>query len=440
MGSPSDNLEPEPEFDDGDMSGFSYEEVPSQPAWLPPDDRLWRHPSEWWESDKSTASGNRSAAPTRLRPGSNELGRFLVTGVVAGLVAALVVSGLATAEGWWTGRTIVRPGATTATSVVSLSAQANSPSQQATPNWTAVDDATIPSVVAITVSGAAGPQQGSGVVLASSGGRSYAATDLALFTPGEQAGYIGKISLTTMTGQSVPARLVGEDSDQGVAVVSFNSVDGVPPALTGSVADIQEASTLLAVGARGSSAVSLGVVSSTDRVVNTADGDSMYDLVEISTPPTTPAGRGSPLVNQYGQVVAISVSVAATSAGDQQATFAVPIDTATLVTREVLAGKKVVEPWTGATDLAGVPLQTVSQFGVNGGVRVGQVLPYSPAQKAGVQPGDVILSFDGTAVTSAGEVLADVCALQPGTSVPVTLMRNGQTVHATITLAVQPQQ
>lgn len=166
----------------------------------------------------------------------------------------------------------------------------------------------------------------------------------------------------------------------------------------------------------------------------------MYDLVEISSPPTTPAGRGSPLVNQYGQVVAITVSVAATSPGDQQATFAVPIDTATLVTREVLAGEKVVEPWTGATDLAGVPLQAVSQIEASGGVRIGQVLPYSPAEKAGVQPGDVILSFDGTAVTSAGQVLADVCALTQGTSVPITLLRNGHTIHTTITVAVQPQQ
>ncbi len=440
MGSPSDNLEPEPEFDDGDISGLSYDDISPQRAWLSPDDRLWRHPSEWWESGNSVPPLASVSAPTRLRPGSTEWGRFLVTGVVAGLVAALVVSGLATAEGWWTGRTVVRQGATTATSIVSLSAQANSASQAATPNWTAVDNETIPSVVAVTVSGAGGPQQGSGVVLATSGGRSYLATDLALFAPGEQAGYIGKISLTTMTGQIVPARLVGEDSDQGVAVVSFSSVAGVPPALTGSVADIQEASTLLAVGARGSSAVSLGVVSSTDRVVNTTDGDSMYDLVEISSPPTTPAGRGSPLVNQYGQVVAITVSVAATSPGDQQATFAVPIDTATLVTREVLAGEKVVEPWTGATDLAGVPLQAVSQIEASGGVRIGQVLPYSPAEKAGVQPGDVILSFDGTAVTSAGQVLADVCALTQGTSVPITLLRNGHTIHTTITVAVQPQQ
>lgn len=440
MGSPSDNLGPEPEFDDGDISGFSYEEAFPQSAWLAPDDRLWRHPSEWWEPANTSSSVVHAGAPTRLRPGGTEWGRFLVTGVVAGLVAALVVSGIATAEGWWTGRTIVRPGATTTTSIVSLSAQANSANPPATANWTAVDDETIPSVVAITVSGAAGPQQGSGVVLASSGGRSYVATDLALFTPGEQAGYIGQVSLTTMTGQSVPARLVGEDPDQGVAVVSFSSVDGVPPALTGSVADIQEASTLLAVGARGSSAVSLGVVSSTDRVVNTTDGDSMYDLVEVSTPPTTPAGRGSPLVNQYGQVVAVTVSVSATAPGDQQATFAVPIDTATLVTREVLAGKKVVEPWTGATDLAGVPLHAPSQLGVNSGVQVGKVLPYSPAQKVGMKAGDVIVSFDGTAVTSAGQVLADVCALTPGASVPVTLLRDGQTVHTVITVAVQPQQ
>jgi len=439
VGSPSDNLGPEPEFDDGDLSGFSYDEASPQRAWLAPDDRLWRHPSEWWDSASSVSPVEQEGAPTRLRPAGTEWGRFLVTGVVAGLVAALVVSGLATAEGWWTGRTIVRPGATTATSVVSLSAQANSASQPVTANWTGVNDETIPSVVAITVSGAAGPQQGSGVVLASTGGRSYLATDLALFTPGELAGYVGKVSLTTMTGQSIPARLVGEDPDQGMAVVSFTSVAGVPPALTGSVADIQEASTLLAVGARGSSAVSLGVVSSTDRVVSTTDGDSMYDLVEVSTPPTTPAGRGSPLVNQYGQVVAITVSVAATAPGDQQATFAVPIDTATLVTREVIAGKKVVEPWTGATDLAGVPLQAASQLGGSGGVQVGQVLPYSPAQKVGMKPGDVILSFDGTAVTSAGQVLADVCALAPGTSVPVTLMRDGQTIHMVITVAVQPQ-
>lgn len=439
MVSSFDNPEPDPEYDDGQPIEPSLDDAGPLYAWLPPDDRLWRHPSESWSGALQSPQPEASPQPRTGRPTSNDWGRFLVTGVVAGLVAALVVSGLASAEGWWGTRTIVAPGSGAATSVVSLAAQGNSQSQSTGPGWTAVDDATVPSVMAITVSGAGGPQQGSGVVLASYGGRSYLATDLSLFSPGEAAGYIGTITVTTMAGQTEPARLVGEDATEGIAIVGFTSIAGLPPALTGSVADIREASTLLAVGARSSSFLGIGVVASTDRAVNVANGEPMYDLVEVSTPPMTAGGRGSPLVDSFGQVVAITVSVDATAPADQQVTFAVPIDKAARATRELLQGKGVSEPWTGATNATGIPAQVASQMGIQGGVRIGEVVPGSPAQKAGIQAGDVITNFDGTPVDSAGSLLADVCALSPGVSVPVTFVRANQTDHTVLSIVAEPQ-
>ncbi len=441
MGPPFDSTEPDPEFDDGLTGEAGFDDAGPAYAWLPPpDDRLWRHPSESWAATFQSQQTDLAQHSLVGRLASNEWGRFVVTGVVAGLVAALVVSGLATAEGWWGGRTIVSPAGGVASSVVSLATQGSSTSGAGGADWTSVDDMTVPSVMAITVSGAGGPQQGSGVVLASYSGRSYLATDLSLFAPGEAAGYVGAVALTTMAGQTVSARLVGEDKAEGIAIVEFSSLPGLPPALTGSVADIREASTLLAVGARSSSSLGLGVVSSTDRAVDVADGDPMYDLVEMSTLPLSAAGRGSPLVDSFGQVVAITVSVDATASSDQQATFAVPIDKAARATREIVDGLRISQPWIGATNATGIPSQIASRMGIQGGVRIGEVIAGSPAQKAGIQVGDVVTSFDGAPLDSAGSLLADVCALSPGATVPVTFVHAKQTVHAVITVAAQPQE
>ncbi len=408
-------------------------------AWLPPEDRLWRHPSEAFASPGAAAF---PAPPSLDRPGAAPAGsrgtwvRTCTVAVVAGMVGALAASGVGVASGWFDHQTTIVRSVQASTPAVSLDEVSGSPS-----NWSAAEESVAASVVSVSVDSPAGPQQGSGlVIVATTGPNAFVVTDRSLFTADQAAGYRGAVTVTFLSGEESKAKLVGQDSLSGLAVLEVADPSRDVPAATGSVASLRDAEPVLAVGARSlnGGSLSIGSVSGEDRTVNLADGTDMDNLIAVTMPPMTPQATGGPLLDQYGRVVGLTVNVNAADTSDQEVTFAVPIDVVDRVVTQIIDGQRVSHAWLGVANAEDVPSTMAHQLGLTGGVEVGQVTPGSPAGRAGIRAHDIISAFDGKPLSSTGALVSELAALQPGTRVALTYIDAGRSVSTTLQLAQEP--
>ena len=420
--------------DGGDDEGPFY-------AWLPPEDRLWRHPSEAAVSNRSYPPAVETSVFVRHRLGEAlaerpGLARSCAIAVIAGMVGALTASGVGLASGWWYQHTTIVRSVLPSTSSVSLAEASGSST-----NWAAVEESVAASVVGVSVAGPSGPQQGSGlVVMVTNGNTAYVMTDRSLFAADRAAGYNGSVRVTFLSGESAAADVVGDDPLSGLVLLSVPDLANEMPAAAGTVADLREADPVMAVGARTLAGGSLaaGSVSAEDRTVNLTDGTDLDSLIAVTMPALTPQAAGGPLLDQYGRVVGITVDLNPVNSADQQVTFAVPVDEATRVASQLINRHKVSHPWLGVTDSEDVPSVMAHQLHLNGGVEAGLVAAGSPAARAGMQAHDIITSLDGRPMNSTGALVAAMTSMNPGQVVPVTFIHHGQKVQTTVQLANEP--
>lgn len=408
--------------------------------WLPPEDRLWRHPSEALRTPSPVPYPDGGGSSDRPAPAATGMrlaaARTWSVALVAGMVGALAASGVGVASGWWDHQTTIVRSVPASNPAVSLDGAAAGPI-----NWSAVEESVAASVVTVSVNGPAGPQQGSGLVIVTTDGPSaFVVTDRSLFTPDEAVGDTGNVTVTFFSGTQARGHLVGEDPLSGVALVEVADPARDVPAAAGSVAGVREADPVLAVGARtlDGGSLSTGSVSGEDRTVSLADGTDMDSLIAVTMPPMTPQATGGPLLDQYGRVVGITVHLDPVDTTDQAVTFAVPMDEVNRVATQLIEGQRVSHTWLGVTDSEDVPATVAHQLGLTGGVEVGSVSPGSPAGAAGVRAHDIITAFDGKPLTSTGSLVAALAGLDPGHKAALTYLHDGHTVSTTVRLADEP--
>lgn len=440
---PLEGDEPRPDHEDPSTDWVPEEDGPFF-ALLPPEDRLWRHPSE---AAAASAAGDSGAARSGPRPGgehrsSANLQRSILRStwaiaMIAGLVGATAATGIGLASGLWAHETTVVRSIAPATSSVSLADIGPEPT-----NWTAVDDSVSASIVTVSVQGSAGPQVGSGLVfLQSTAGRSFVVTDRSLFARDRAVGWVGTIDVTFLSGAVARAKLVGDDPLSGLAVLSITETDvsaGVPAAL-GTVAALRPAQQVLVVGSHTAPSVSTATVSAEDRTVSLSDGTDLDGLLALAMPPLSATASGGPLLNQFGQVVGVTLGLDPVDPADQQLTFAVPIDEASRIATELVDGIQPTHPWLGVANAEDVPSTMAHQLGVDGGVQAGSVAADSPAGQAGVRADDVITALDNKPIMSTGALLAQVETCVPGRNVPITYLHAGRTVNTTVRVGEEPR-
>jgi serine protease Do len=261
----------------------------------------------------------------------------------------------------------------------------------------------------------------------------------------------GATKITVFTSAKDPAkydaRVIGGDCEHDLAVLK---VDGknMPTLSLGDSSDMQLGQTVVAIGyalaLEGGPTVTEGIVSSVDRTVQVQDpncevcqnGARTYTNVIQTDAAINHGNSGGPLLNLQGQVVGIN------SAGADQAQnigFSIPIDQAKQVIQQA------IEQPLAATGYVGVSTQTVNsamafQLGlkVQEGAYIIATTPNGPADSAGIQSGDVIVSVNGDAVKSADDLGSILGSLQPGDEVPVIVNRGGQEQTFTVTLGARP--
>lgn len=148
-----------------------------------------------------------------------------------------------------------------------------------------------------------------------------------------------------------------------------------------------------------------------------------------------PGNSGGPLVNLRGQVVGINSSIWSRSGGYQGISFAIPINQARRIAEDLVYDGKVSRGWLGVS-IEDVDPELAEVLGIEGrnGAKIVQVNPGTPASRAGLQAGDVVLSVDGHAVAGSADLRNRVASLRPSQKVPFRLLRDGKEMTVSVTV------
>jgi serine protease Do len=246
------------------------------------------------------------------------------------------------------------------------------------------------------------------------------------------------VSVTLFNGQSYPAKVLGTDTRTNLAVLQISPSHAVPYVVLGDGKKIAPGEWVIAIGSPFGlrDTVTAGVVSAVGR--NILDG-MIGKLIQIDAP-TDQGNSGGPLFDQQGRVVGVNSAIFTPGSGSIGIGFAVPSNMVIQVVRQILANGKVVRGYLGVS--AQQVTQPLAQaMGLPSGdtratgALIREVVPQSPAFKAGLLPGDVVVSVDGSKVTSPFDFEWDVGKVAPGQDVQLKYFFDKRVNRASVTLA-----
>jgi serine protease Do len=225
--------------------------------------------------------------------------------------------------------------------------------------------------------------------------------------------------------RSFRAKFIGADTKTDVAVVKIDA-SGLPAMQWGDSDKLQVGEFVLAIGNPYglSHTVTMGIISAVGRAnVGIADYE---DFIQTDAA-INPGNSGGPLVNIRGELIGVNTAIFSRSGGYQGIGFAVPSNMAQLVMNQLVQKGKVTRGWLGVT-IQEITPELAQKFGVKDsrGALVGDVAKGSPAEKAGIRRGDIILEFNGKKITDVGNLRNLVAQSKVGAEVPVTVLRAGK--------------
>ncbi len=226
------------------------------------------------------------------------------------------------------------------------------------------------------------------------------------------------------------AKVKGQDKFSDVAVLKIDAKD-LPVVKIGNPQTARVGEWVIAIGSPFGfeNTVTAGIISAKSRSLED-EGNVPFLQTDVAV---NPGNSGGPLLNTNGEVIGINSQIFSRSGGYQGLSFAIPIDVAMKVGKQLLDNGKV------SRGRLGVMIQEVNQqladtFGLDKptGALVSSVEESSPADKAGIEPGDVILKFNGKEVSRSSELPSMVADVAPGSSANLTLWRKGKTKDITL--------
>src|SRR5215475_8565109 len=247
-----------------------------------------------------------------------------------------------------------------------------------------------------------------------------------------------EVSLYLDDENTYSAKVIGRDALTDSALIQLveKPRSPLPEAKFGDSSQMQPGDWVMAIGNPFSLAhtISVGVISATKRPFQVTDGRTNEMLQTDAA--INPGNSGGPLLNIRGEVVGMNTAIISNgqSEGNIGIGFAVPINTIRDLLPQLREGK-VIRGRIGI-NVQAVPREGFEEFGLRSrtGAIVQSVLPNSAAQKAGLEPGDVVVEFNGRPVPNRDELVKMVVATKPGTTVPVKILRNKQEKTLSITV------
>ena len=381
--------------------------------WLPPDDRLWRHPSE--------VAAHPWPAPFPLSPREP---RVWTIAVLVGVISSLLTAGLIAVAGGFRDREIpVRSVEREVAGPVSVRAAS------ASANVAEIAERVRAAIVQIEVEGNDLRGSGSGVLFRSDGH---------LLTNHHVVVGADALTVVLADGKELTGKVVGGDPDTDIAVVKIDG-EKMPTATLGTVDGLKVGHEAIAIGSplglAGGPSVTTGVVSALGRQVDSRDGQ-LLDMIQTDAP-IAPGSSGGALVDASGAVIGVTTAIAVTEVGAEGLGFATPIDIARDVAEQLITTGRVVHVWLGIEG-HDLDAQRAKALGIDSGALVRKVHASSPAAKAGVESSDIITSLEGKPITSMGSLVLALRSRKPGDVVSVGLLRDGKRQSASVTLAERP--
>jgi S1-C subfamily serine protease len=237
-------------------------------------------------------------------------------------------------------------------------------------------------------------------------------------------------------GREADAQVIGRDPDTDLALLRIDLRD-LPAIELGRSSALRVGDIVLAIGnPLGLSAtVTQGIVSATGRGQL---GVAVFENFIQTDAPINVGNSGGALINTRGELVGINTAIIARNLGVEGIGFAIPVDLVRGVVGELVARGRVVRGWVGF-DVANIDDATARAAGLaRGGVVIVKLYQGSPAQQAGLQPGDLVTRIGGRAPTSAQEVQVRIAASQPGTALLIGVQRGTQSADAQLQVVEQP--
>ncbi|MCL4103990.1 UNVERIFIED_CONTAM: hypothetical protein GTU68_034852 [Idotea baltica] len=224
------------------------------------------------------------------------------------------------------------------------------------------------------------------------------------------------------------AEIIGTDPRSDLALLRIDAKD-LPTLKLAEAGELEVGEWVLAIGSPFGLdySVTAGIVSAKGRSLPTERNENYVPFIQTDVA-INPGNSGGPLFNLQGEVVGVNSQIFTRSGGSIGLSFAIPISVVRNVIDQLQEGGRVTRGWLGVT-IQNVDKNLADSFGLDRprGTLITQISPNGPAEKSGLLAGDVIVTFDGQAVESSADLPHIVGLLEPGSSVPVELVRNRKT-------------
>ncbi|MBN1556608.1 MAG: DegQ family serine endoprotease [Lentisphaerae bacterium] len=260
-----------------------------------------------------------------------------------------------------------------------------------------------------------------------------------ILTNNHVVGDADKITVTLSDGREFEAKRVGTDPKSEVAVIRIEGED-FPCIELGNSSDLEIGEWVIAVGNPFglTETLTVGVVSAKGR---SNIGIAEYEDFIQTDAAINPGNSGGPLLNLDGRAVGINTAIYSQSGGYMGIGFAIPIDMAKLIKDQLIAGGSVTRGYLGIQLNRGeVDEDLAASFGLDEarGVLVAEVVPDSPAAEAGLRNGDIILELAGEPVENNSTFRNRVAMIAPGTTVGLTVFRDGEEIELDVAIGTYP--
>ncbi len=240
-----------------------------------------------------------------------------------------------------------------------------------------------------------------------------------------------QIKVILKDGDEYDAKIIGRDPNTDLALIKIKSGNNFPVLQFGSSENLKVGQWVVAIGSPFGleHTVTAGIVSAKGRVI----GSGPYDDFIQTDASINPGNSGGPLINMKGEVIGINTAIIA---GGQGIGFAIPVDLARGIIKQLKAHGSVTRGWLGV-GIQDLNREIADYYGVEGkkGTLVMEVFPGDPADEAGIKPRDIIISVAGKDVESSRDLTGIIANIPVGEKIKVKVLRNGREKTLRVTIA-----
>lgn len=259
-----------------------------------------------------------------------------------------------------------------------------------------------------------------------------------ILTNNHVVGDADSITIRLADEREFKAKVIGTDPQSDVALIKIDAKD-LPVLPLGDSDKLEVGEWVIAIGSpfELNQTVTVGVVSAKGR---SRMGISDYENFIQTDAAINPGNSGGPLLNIHGEVIGMNTAIFSRSGGYMGIGFAIPINMAQNIQEQLLKHGKVTRGWLGVV-IQDVTDELAKSFSLANthGVLISEVTPDSPADKAGLLQGDVIVKLNGTETKDVTVLRNKVALIPPGTEINIELVRDGKTKKLTVTIGEQPE-